>query len=124
MRIYLAGPINGCMDDEANGWRTVARTALTAAGHDVVDPMARDYRGRELENVDDIVHGDKRDINSCDTVLVMAARPSFGTAMEVLYAWEQGKDVIAVATHPASPWLAYHSRVVETLTGALDAVLS
>lgn len=107
MKIYLAGPINGCTDEQANGWRSQAK----AIHADVLDPMARDYRGKESENVTDIVEGDKADIDSCDAVLVWFERPSVGTAMEILYAWERGKPVavVDVSGKPLSPWIRYHA---------------
>lgn len=49
MIIYLAGPINGCTDAQANDWRTEAKRIAAERGHTCLDPMARDYRGRESE---------------------------------------------------------------------------
>lgn len=117
MKIYLAGPINGCTDAQANDWRTEAKKSLP----DHLDPMARDYRGKEAESVNEIVEGDKADIDSCDAVLVWFERPSVGTSMEVLYAWERKKPVVAVnkSGKPIGPWLAYHSTVVDSLEDAV-----
>lgn len=113
VRIYLAGPINGCTDEEATGWREEAKRALV--GYDVLDPMVRDYRGHEDANFGEIVDADLRDIQSCDVVLVNAARPSWGTAMEIRYAWGQRIPVIAIVPNgqSVSPWLRYHCRAVE-----------
>lgn len=119
-RVYLAGPINGCSDEEANDWRSDVKEALP--GFEFVDPMDRDYRGRELDDgvAAEIVDGDKADISTCGVVLAMCPRPSFGTAMEVLYAWERGKRVLVVSERP-SPWLVHHAGAVfPTLTDALD----
>lgn len=112
MKLYLAGPINGCTDAEANDWRS----AVKKLHPDCLDPMARDYRGKEAENVGAIVEGDKADIDSCDAVLVYFERPSVGTSMEVLYAWERKKPVALVdkSNKPISPWLSYHSAYVST----------
>jgi len=121
-KIYLAGPINGCTDSECNDWRTEIKRLHA----NCLDPMARDYRGREQENCEGIVRGDKEDINACDVVIVWYERPSVGTSMEVLYAWERGKPVIIIdrSGKPLSPWLAYHSVAVcanadEAVTTAL-----
>lgn len=43
MKVYLCGPINGCTDDQCKNWREAAKQVLS----DTVDPMRRDYRGRE-----------------------------------------------------------------------------
>jgi nucleoside 2-deoxyribosyltransferase len=118
MKIYLAGPINGCTDAEANDWRS----RVKELHGNVLDPMARDYRGKEAEAVGEIVEGDKADIDACDGVLVWFERPSVGTSIEVLYAWERNKPVVIVnkTGKPISPWLAYHSfAVVENAEEAL-----
>lgn len=108
MRVYLCGPINGCDDAQATEWREVAKSHL--AGHcTLLDPMRRDYRGREHEPgvADEIVTGDRNDIDNADALLVNAERPSWGTAREIEYARALGKRVFAFVgwTRP-SPWLS------------------
>ncbi len=126
MKVYLCGPINGCTDDEAKGWRDAAKELLTNC--EVYDPMVRDYRGRELEPgiAKEIVENDKEDIDECDALLVMYEKPSVGTSMEVLYAWQNDKRVIIVdwtGGKPLSPWLIYHShRTFKTLEEACEVV--
>lgn len=127
MKVYLAGPINGTTDEEANGWRTQAKLLLP----DVLDPMARDYRGKEDEAVKDIVEGDKRDIDSADAVIAYCPKPSVGTSMEVLYCYydRYGRRkpciVIVPDGSPCSPWLRYHATdVVSTIEDAVQALLA
>jgi nucleoside 2-deoxyribosyltransferase len=121
VKIYLAGPINGKTDDECKLWRKAAREAIEMAGHEVSDPMDRDYRGVENHFVDEIVLSDKQAIDSCDALLVNASKPSWGTAMEVMYGHTQGKPVASFCEpHPVSPWLSFHSTVVFREAG--DAV--
>lgn len=117
MKLYLAGPINGCSDAEANDWRS----AVKAIHPDVLDPMSRDYRGKEGDNVDAIVEGDKDDILASDAVLVWFERPSVGTSMEVLFAWMNDIPVVVVnrSGKPPSPWLLYHAQVVNSLEEAM-----
>lgn len=114
-RIYLAGPIFKCTDDQAVNWRDEARDLL--AGYELVDPMDRDYRGIETGNEEALVANDKADILGCDLVLAMAVTPSAGTSMEILFAWERRIPVITIAASPCSPWIFYHSTVV---VGSLD----
>ena len=45
--VYLCGGINGLTDGECNDWRTMAKEQIK--GHEFLDPMRRDYRGREAE---------------------------------------------------------------------------
>lgn len=119
MKIYLAGPINGCSDDEANGWRSMFKSAWP----NVLDPMVRDYRGVEDVSYREIVEQDKADITASDAVLVYFERPSVGTSMEVLYAWSKCKKIVLVdkSSKPLSPWLRYHSdKIFKTLSEAIE----
>jgi hypothetical protein len=75
-----------------------------------MDPMRRDYRGRELEQgiAAEIVSGDMGDLECCNLCLFNCPKPSVGTSMEIFYAHHVlGKRVYVV--HPAdkapSPWL-------------------
>lgn len=113
MRVYLAGPINGRTDEECKAWRAEVKRKMPA--HVVcVDPMARDYRGREALTVNAIIEGDKRDIQSCDAMIAFCPQPSVGTSMEIFYAWFHGLRVLVVVPPMAliSPWLRYHSEAV------------
>lgn len=110
MKPYLCGPINGCTDAEANNWRD----AVIAIFPDSINPMKRDYRGKELTNYREIVDLDKRDILSSDVVLVNYDKPSVGTSMEIMYAWQLHIPVVVWAPKDArlSPWLIYHSTTI------------
>jgi nucleoside 2-deoxyribosyltransferase len=119
--VYLAGPINGATDEEATGWRTRAKALLP----DVLDPMDRDYRGKEDESVKDIVEGDKADIDWADAVIAYCPKPSVGTSMEVYYCWAIGKPCVVVVPEgsPCSPWLRYHAtEVVDSIEAGVKAL--
>ena len=121
MKVYLCGPINGCTDAECMDWRAFAKEHLA----DTLDPMVRDYRGRELEPgiAKEIVENDKLDVEASDIILVNYVKPSVGTAMEVLYAWEHGKPIIIVCAPDTvlSPWLIYHStKIVHSMRDACE----
>lgn len=106
MTTYLCGGINGLSDADCRDWREVAKTQLVGA---TLDPMRRDYRGKEDDSVREIVEGDIADIRASDVVLVNATRASWGTAMEVFFAHSIGKRVVAwVGDARISPWLRYH----------------
>lgn len=120
MRVYLAGAIFGKTDAQCKAWREEAKRLL--AGHECLDPMDRDYRGQEGEMFDAIVIGDKNDVDSCEVLLAMADAPSWGTAMEILYAYERGKRVVAVVPSRCSPWLWYHADIYPTLGKACEAI--
>lgn len=122
--VYLAGATLGCTDAECKGWRAYARERLEGSAR-VLDPMCRDYRGVEDANLSAIVETDKAEVDESDVVLVKFEKPSVGTSMEVLHAWERGKTVLVVAD-PAtkvSPWLRYHAHgVFDKLDDAIDAI--
>ena len=102
MRVYLAGP------PFAEEYRRRATALLEAAGHDPVDPMRRDFRGRTEGNEAEIVEGDLADIDSCDAVLAAFTAPDEGTAMEAWYAHRSGKRVVAyTGGSPPHPWTVY-----------------
>ncbi len=121
--IYLCGPINGRTDDDARNWREEAKRRW---GGRTLDPMRRDYRGRELEQgvAAEIVAGDIEDIKACDAVLVYFDKPSVGTAMEVFFAKHNlGKPVVVIdaSDRPLSPWLLHHA---DTVTRHLSVALA
>jgi len=119
-QIYLCGGINGLTDADAKDWRERAKKELD--GWRCLDPMARDYRGKEITNCKAIVEDDLRDIDECCALLVKADRPSWGTAMEIFYAHRAGKTIVLWGVDPnkLSPWLLYHSHYqFETLDQAI-----
>jgi nucleoside 2-deoxyribosyltransferase len=121
--IYLAGPINGCTDDEAVNWRDIVKQEVGEAG--CIDPMRRDFRGQEDEQYAAIVTADKDDIQRCGLVMANCWQPSVGTSMEIMYAHEHGKPIIAVHpfSKPASPWIRYHCYVAPNLSVAIQWAL-
>jgi nucleoside 2-deoxyribosyltransferase len=114
VKVYLAGPINACSDEQVTAWRSDARKHLEGIGCRIVDPADRDFRGVESETFWSIVEGDKRDIDDCDVVLAYCWQPSYGTAMEILYAAERNIPVVVVVPNglPVSPWVRYHAERV------------
>lgn len=126
MTVYLAGPIQGMTDLECKVWRQEARVPLERRGCVVIDPLDRDYRGREDEHAEEIVDGDKDAIEQCDLLLVNACQPSWGTAMEVIYTKSIGKDVVAFTDCEAiSPWLRCHTTAIyRTLNDAILGITS
>jgi hypothetical protein len=120
--VYLCGPINGCTDAECKDWREFAKVNLRVK---TLDPLARDYRGREREPGMDkeIVENDKIDIDNSSMLLVNYVKPSVGTSMEVLYAWERSRAILIVCEKGTnlSPWLTYHShQIVHSMREACD----
>lgn len=112
-RLYLAGPIFNVADPRS--WRRDVANALPP-GWTAVDPL-------DLEDLSagssahEIVHADLAAIETCDVVLAKAVEPSWGTAMEIRFAfdheisvicWRPGRDSLETV----SPWLQYHCRLI------------
>jgi nucleoside 2-deoxyribosyltransferase len=115
MRVYLAGP------PYAEEYRRRAAALLAEQGHESVDPMRRDFRGRTEGNEQAIVEGDLEEIDGCDAMLAAFTAPDEGTAMEAWYAHSRGKPVVAyTGGSPAHPWTTYVARSVHADLG--DAV--
>ncbi|QJD54350.1 nucleoside deoxyribosyltransferase [Aminobacter phage Erebus] len=116
--IYLAGPITGSAN--AKGWREAATDRLLGLGFEVINPMLI-----EASTMDDheVVKLDFRAVLKSSALLVDARRPSWGTAMEVLFAFQTNIPVIAWGVEDpaaASPWLRHHAYfTTATLDGAL-----
>ena len=107
MIVYLCGGINALTDSQCNDRREYAIANLKC---ETLNPMRRDYRGREDEAYAEIIAGDKRDILASSAMLVNATRPSWGTAMEILFAYERKILVFAfTGDSKISPWLRYHA---------------
>ncbi len=85
-KVYLAGPIAGCSDAECNDWRDLVISLLDSS-FKAINPMRRDDRGKEDENINNIVELDKVDIVQSDAIIVSYDKPSVGTSMEVFFAF-------------------------------------
>ena len=108
---YLGGAINGCSDADAADWRN---WLIHMHFPNAINPMVRDYRGQEQENYREIVDLDKRDIRRSEALIVRYMKPSVGTSMEILYAWDLGLPIVVICDPdtPVSPWLRYHSSAI------------
>ena len=113
LRIYLAGPVFNTIDEDQK-WRQYFKKEILAKGFEVIDPLElRDYRGLEEEKMVEIVEKDLKDLKKSDILLIYAPKPSWGTAMEIAYAYMQSKQIITVAPKKEiSPWLKYHSDLI------------
>lgn len=127
-KVYAAGPINGRTDEECIPWRKQLTADLAPLGIKVLDPMDFDYRGHEGDHAAEIVERDKAAIDESDAIVVRFDRPSVGTSMEELYAWERNRLVVLWVTEdaprPVSPWLLHHAHIVVHSPESLVQVFS
>ena len=115
MTIYLAGAIFG-LPDRGTGWRhsltgAVAEANIPLDELNCLDPTSRDFIGEEILKHREIFEVDLKDILSCDLVLANVEVPSWGTAMEMVYARMAGKAVYTFGPKMTSPWVRQHSLI-------------
>jgi hypothetical protein len=87
LRVYLAGPIRGCNDEQRTHWRNQIKQALKK-DFDFEDPAewADDYvLSREVSKLE-----------ACDILLANMWKESIGTTLGVIRARHQGKPVVLI----------------------------
>jgi len=127
-KIYLCGGIKDLTTEEASEWRNEVKDILKPSrGYKCFDPMRRNFRDSEFQSQNEIVSLDKKDIIDADILLVNATKPSWGTAMEVLFAFERHKIIVSFTgtdnKKDWNPWLGFHStRLTKTIYEAIDYI--
>jgi glycosyltransferase involved in cell wall biosynthesis len=87
LRIYLAGPIRGCNDEQKTWWRNEVKQLLKK-DFDFEDPT---------EWADDFVLSREiAKLEACDILLANMWKESIGTTLGIVRARHQGKPVILV----------------------------
>lgn len=127
-KVYLSGGIFGLSEEQAMGWRKVARIILENHGFEVIDPMRRHYRVYNYDIANEIVQLDKKDILESDIVLVKATAASWGTVCELMYASMNNKIIVAYTEKDNAvnfnPWLFHHStKIVAELEQATHFII-
>ncbi len=115
--IYLAGGIQDLSSKDQNEWREIATKELYPR-FNILNPMRRNFRDSEFQSQNEIVQLDKADIVEADILLVNATKPSWGTAMEIIFANMRHKIVVCFTNknykninekNSISPWVSFHS---------------
>lgn len=112
-KVYVAGRMTGMKGPSAR-WRASWKKKLEDAGISVWDPQ---LDGKETGDtmVKTIVNRDIRRILTSDAIIVYGKHPSWGTAMEMVYARLFGSMVITILPEDLkhiSPWITYHSNMI------------
>lgn len=120
-KVYLAGPISGCNDEQKNAWRREVKHGF-AEEFEFVDPMddVIDHTSSDYA----LVQADIAAIKSCDAVLANMWRESIGTAFGILHAHDAGKIVVACDPNLiGNRMLAFYADAVEkNLPAALNRI--
>ena len=106
----------------AREWRKAASSMLKDE-FELLDPMRRNFRDKEVDSANEIVEFDLLDIKNSDIILVNYDKPSIGTSMEVFHASQNlGKFVIAFSPYSfvnCSPWMVkYCTKILPSLEEA------
>ena len=121
-KIYLAGPVSGCNDEQLHVWRRWVRD--NAADFDVIDPAER-LVGASASPYE-LVQSDLQAIEQSDGVLVNMWRESIGTAIGVVHARTCGKVVVVADENRLKSRMLdfYADAVVPSLGQAVKALRS
>jgi nucleoside 2-deoxyribosyltransferase len=128
MTIYLSGPIMDEHEGQAREWRQKAKSMLVER-FDLLDPMRRNFKDREVDSANEIVEFDLQDVRGADILLVNYNKPSIGTSMEVFHAAHNlGKFVIAFSPYgfkDCSPWMVrYSTKILGNLEDACEYIVT
>jgi nucleoside 2-deoxyribosyltransferase len=126
MKVYLCGGIHALADAEAQEWRGRAK-ALLASHATVLDPMLRVRREVSNSELHSFISSDLREIAESDALIVNATRPSWGTAMEIVYARLLQRRIVAFVDpreKSVSPWLRYHCEIHPSLEEAVASLVN
>jgi nucleoside 2-deoxyribosyltransferase len=119
-KVYLSGPIGNCTQIQIHGWRDKFKRSWGV--ENCSDPTDRVFTtDQNYSHATEIVEGDKEAIDDSDVVLANISDPPtphqmWGTPMEILYGWEQGKRVVVIVADKktVSPWVLYHAHDIVT----------
>lgn len=121
--IYLCGPIKDRTDAQCKAWREEFKAKWYGV---CLDPLRRDYRGREHKDRAQLVEDDLNDINKADALVVYYDSPSIGTTMELFYAKRILRkrtvllNVSGKQPEELSAWLIHHiDGIANTVDGAI-----
>ena len=99
-KVYLAGPIEGCSDDEITLWRKESKKWFIE-GVKAISPMVIDSKFTS-----EIITQNFYDVSKCDVILaylpkcISDRRCSYGTICEIAWAYAKQKPVVIVSDDP------------------------
>lgn len=134
LRLYLAGSVAGRSTKDIREEREAVADAVRARGWTAVDPLAGEYEAlKRRRNIQDdqsnltpanIVLKDQYAIDCCDILLWFTADVStYGSCIEVGYAWAKGIPIIAVDLTKRGRKSAFVAHICTAITEVLDDAL-
>lgn len=115
-KIYLAGPMTGCNDDQLHRWRDEVK-AKYERDFSFIDPTERwpgDPMGHDATPLE-IVKADLQNIETADGLLVNMWRESIGASIGIVHAHRFGRPVVvADPNHLGSRMLTFYADGLES----------
>ena len=130
VKVYLAGPIEGCSDDEMVVWRKAATVSFDD-GIRAISPVRMDSTLTTA-----IITQNQYDVRECDVTLaylpksISDRRCSYGTICEIAWAHAQNKPVVIVSDdpyvhdHPVIQEIGVHFDELNTAVEYINQLLS
>ena len=124
---YLSGPIDNCTSAEIKDWRNFLKKEYPQ--YHWYDPLDLTDNAKESvieKDFSKIIPKEKQMIVNSDFMIVYPWKPSSGTSMEVMFAYDHKIPVIAIKDPNQlylSPWITYHCiHVANTFKDAMEAL--
>lgn len=127
-KIYASGPMDGCTKEEKHGWRDFVTYELRGI-YEILDPTRRSYEGKNLNDprvYKELVEKDKEDMVLADIFLTNPWKPSTGTPMETMWAFDYNKpNIVICPKNWVSPWYTYHAtKMVNSVEEAIEHLIT
>lgn len=129
-KVYLAGPMEGCSDDEMLVWRRAATLSFNE-GIKAISPVRIDSKFTTA-----IITQNQYDVKECDVTLaylpksISDRRCSYGTICEIAWAHAQNKPVVIVSDdpyvhdHPVIQEIGVHFSELNAAVGYINQLLT
>ena len=128
--VYLAGPIEGCIEGEINVWRKKCHVGFieSIVG---ISPYRAEMASDDSESRKRIAMKNYMDTQSSDLILaylpktINERRHSYGTTMEIAWGYSLRKPVVIVSDDPqvhSHPLLDMSGAMFEELDDAIDYI--
>ena len=129
-KVYLAGPMEGCSDDEMLVWRRAATLSFNE-GIKAISPVRIDSKFTTA-----IITQNQYDVRECDVTLaylpksITDRRCSYGTICEIAWAHAQNKPVVIVSDdpyvhdHPVIQEIGVHFSELNAAVGYINQLLT
>ena len=130
VKVYLAGPMEGCSDDEMLVWRRAATLSFNE-GIKAISPVRIDSKFTTA-----IITQNQYDVKECDVTLaylpksISDRRCSYGTICEIAWAHAQNKPVVIVSDdpyvhdHPVIQEIGVHFSELNAAVGYINQLLT